>query len=59
MKMFEGTCNECGKKVYLTDPLSSGFCSRECEANFKWRKTSFGSTQKGHTWDREKVKKEE
>ena len=37
MKMFEGKCPECGKKVFLTTPDGKGFCNRFCETNYKFR----------------------
>lgn len=57
-KKFEGICPECGGKVYLDNPMDIRFCSRQCETNYRWRKSSFGSTQRKHTWDREKIKKQ-
>lgn len=36
--MFEGVCPECGKKVFLPAPDVTGFCSRICEANYKYKR---------------------
>lgn len=56
-KKFEGACPECGTKVYLDNPLDTGYCSKQCETNFKWRKSSFKATQNKNSWTTEKTKK--
>jgi len=38
MKMFEGECPKCGKKVFLPTPDAVRFCSRVCETNYKFEK---------------------
>lgn len=37
MKMFEGKCPECGKKIFLPAKDVTGFCSRVCETNWTYR----------------------
>lgn len=58
-KMYEGTCEECGKKIFLNHPKLKGFCCKVCETNYKWRKGHFAATQTNHSWTPEKTKGKE
>jgi len=56
-KKFKGKCAECGKDIFLDSPDEISFCDRTCETNHKWKKNSFGSTERKNKWDKLKIKK--
>lgn len=38
MKMFYTKCKECGEnEIAVVGPDEVGFCSKQCEANYKYR----------------------